>query len=176
MNSDIIYILRLKPVNDLRVAVTDFQARSEEREFSWLDIWVCSVGDNNWNSNYDSFLVLRIGNCGSFLWLAFQWRFPELAAKRPPRRRFELSQQPSGEKRVLGEQKPKRRSCYPTQSKSPQTRRFLNTESSPLLFRSSNLFTAYQDPSASKPSFSSFANTLESGSRISLFWCKKSNF
>lgn len=58
------------------------------------------MGDNNWNSNYDSFLVLRIGNCGSFLWLAFQWRFPELAAKWPPRRRFELSQQPSGEKSV----------------------------------------------------------------------------
>lgn len=85
-------------MNDLRIAVTDFQARSEKREFSWLDIRVRSVGDNNWNSNYNSFLVLRIGNRGGFLWLCFQWRFPELAAKRPPRRRFELSQQPGREK------------------------------------------------------------------------------
>lgn len=117
VNFDIVHVLWLKPVNDLSIAVTDFQARSEEREFSWLDIWVRSVGDNNWNSNYDSFLVLWIGNCGSFLWLGFQWCFPELAAKWPPRRRLELCQQPSGEKRELEGREPIRRSCCPTSSK-----------------------------------------------------------
>lgn len=118
-------------MNDLRIAVTDFQARSEEREFSWLHIWVCSVGDNNWNSNYDSFLVLQIGNCGSFLWLRFQWCFPELAAKWPPRRRFEFSQQPSKEKRVLEGKSQYRKVVLPTSWK--QITASMNTASILLL-------------------------------------------